>query len=168
MIFRETPLAGAYVIELEKKGDDRGFFARAFCANEFAEHGLTATISQVNTSFNHRRGTLRGLHYQEQPAPEAKLVRCVAGAIFAMVFVAIGLRMGYVSLLRDGAEPTQRVAARGGSTAVPLPPPSSLGGVREDRWGPAGAGVFPTAFGFGTRRRVTSPWPTVQRLVVTQ
>ena len=73
MRFTETAIRGAFIIDLEPHVDDRGFFARAFCANEFAEHGLTATISQVNTSFNHRRGTLRGLHYQDEPATQAWL-----------------------------------------------------------------------------------------------
>jgi dTDP-4-dehydrorhamnose 3,5-epimerase len=81
MRFIETALPGAYLIELEERGDDRGFFARTFCVREFSEHGLTTRISQCNLSFNHRRGTLRGLHYQAEPAAEAKLVRCVAGAI---------------------------------------------------------------------------------------
>jgi dTDP-4-dehydrorhamnose 3,5-epimerase len=81
MRFIETDLPGAYIIELEEKRDSRGFFARTFCVNEFSEHGLTTRISQCNLSFNYRRGTLRGLHYQAEPAAEAKLVRCIAGAI---------------------------------------------------------------------------------------
>jgi dTDP-4-dehydrorhamnose 3,5-epimerase len=80
--FTETAIRGAFIVDLEPHSDERGFFSRTFCAREFAEHGLTTTISQVNTSFNRLRGTLRGLHYQDAPAPEAKLVRCVAGAIF--------------------------------------------------------------------------------------
>ena len=82
MRFTETAIRGAFIVDLEPHADDRGFFSRTFCAREFAEHGLTTRISQVNTSFNERRGTLRGLHYQAEPAPEAKLVRCVTGAIF--------------------------------------------------------------------------------------
>lgn len=97
MRFTETAISGAFIIDLEPHVDDRGFFARAFCANEFAEHGLTATISQVNTSFNHRRGTVRGLHYQDEPAPEAKLVRCVAGAIFD---VLVDMRPGSPTYLQ--------------------------------------------------------------------
>ena len=100
MRFTETPIRGAFIIDLEPHVDDRGFFARAFCANEFADHGLTTTISQVNTSFNHRRGTLRGLHYQDEPAPEAKLVRCVAGAIFD---VLVDMRPGSPTYLQHVA-----------------------------------------------------------------
>jgi dTDP-4-dehydrorhamnose 3,5-epimerase len=95
--FTETAISGAFIIDLEPHVDDRGFFARAFCADEFGEHGLTARISQVNTSFNHRRGTLRGLHYQDEPAPEAKLVRCVAGAIFD---VLVDMRPGSPTYLQ--------------------------------------------------------------------
>jgi dTDP-4-dehydrorhamnose 3,5-epimerase len=80
--FTETEIHGAFIIDLEPHADDRGFFARTFCAREFAEHGLTTTIAQANGSFNRRRGTLRGLHYQDERAPEAKLVRCISGAIF--------------------------------------------------------------------------------------
>ncbi len=85
MRFIETELAGAYVIELEPKADDRGFFARIFCVREFAEVGLNTTIAQCNLSFNHRRGTVRGLHYQVEPTAEAKLIRCVAGAIYQVL-----------------------------------------------------------------------------------
>jgi dTDP-4-dehydrorhamnose 3,5-epimerase len=85
MIFTETPLAGAFVIELELREDERGFFARAFCANEFAEHGLQPAVAQANLSFNHAKGTLRGMHYQMAPAEEAKLVRCTAGAIYDVI-----------------------------------------------------------------------------------
>ena len=81
MRFIETEIPGAYIIDIEPRVDDRGFFARTFCTQEFAEHGLVTTFLQANTSFNHRRGTLRGMHWQDEPAPEAKLVRCVAGAI---------------------------------------------------------------------------------------
>src|SRR5262245_53196992 len=85
MRFTETKLPGAYVIELEERGDDRGFFARTYCAREFEQHGLVSRISQCNLSFNHRRGTLRGLHYQAEPTAEAKYVRCIAGAIFQVM-----------------------------------------------------------------------------------
>jgi dTDP-4-dehydrorhamnose 3,5-epimerase len=81
MRFIETALPGAYVVELEERADNRGFFARTFCVREFSELGLTTRIAQCNLSFNHRRGTLRGLHYQAEPAPEAKLIRCIAGAV---------------------------------------------------------------------------------------
>ncbi|HET8984335.1 MAG TPA: dTDP-4-dehydrorhamnose 3,5-epimerase [Trueperaceae bacterium] len=82
MIFRETPLHGAFVVELEERSDERGFFARTFCAREFAEHGLKPTVAQANVSFNHVQGTLRGMHYQVPPAAETKLIRCTRGAIF--------------------------------------------------------------------------------------
>ena len=97
MRFTETAIRGAFIVDLEPHADDRGFFSRAFCAREFAEHGMTTTISQVNTSFNHRRGTLRGLHYQDEPAPEAKLVRCVSGAIFD---VLVDMRPGSPTYLQ--------------------------------------------------------------------
>jgi dTDP-4-dehydrorhamnose 3,5-epimerase len=82
MIFTETPLAGAYLIDMTRTADERGFFARTFCAAEFAAQGLTAPVSQCSVSFNARRGTLRGLHFQVAPHDEAKLVRCTRGAIF--------------------------------------------------------------------------------------
>ena len=76
MKFLPTPLAGAYVIEPELLEDERGFFARAFCQDEFRAHGLEPVVAQCNVSFNRKRGTLRGLHYQAEPHAEAKLVRC--------------------------------------------------------------------------------------------
>lgn len=82
MLFHETPLAGAYVIELEKRGDERGFFARAFCRDEFAQAGLTTTIVQVNNSLSGDVGTLRGMHYQLPPHAETKIVRCIRGALW--------------------------------------------------------------------------------------
>jgi dTDP-4-dehydrorhamnose 3,5-epimerase len=85
MIFTETPLAGAYLIEMERRGDDRGFFARAFCAREFADHGLVTNFVQANMSLNRDAGTLRGLHFQRSPAQETKLVRCVAGALYDVI-----------------------------------------------------------------------------------
>lgn len=85
MIFRETKLPGAFVIELEKREDDRGFFARTFCREEFSAHGLNPDIAQCNVSFNKRKGTLRGMHYQTPPFAEAKLVRCTSGAIFDVI-----------------------------------------------------------------------------------
>lgn len=85
MIFRETKLAGAFVIEPEKREDERGFFARTFCREEFSAHGLNPDIAQCNVSFNKRKGTLRGMHYQAPPFAEAKLVRCTAGAIFDVI-----------------------------------------------------------------------------------
>ncbi len=85
MRFTPTPLAGAFVIELEPHGDERGFFARSFCQEEFRAHGLEPVIAQCNVSFNRRRGTLRGLHYQVAPHREAKVVRCTRGAIWDVI-----------------------------------------------------------------------------------
>lgn len=85
MIFKETKLAGAYVIELEKKMDARGYFARTWCREEFAAHGIHAEFLQSNTCLSHRCGTLRGLHYQMAPYEEIKLVRCIRGAIFDVI-----------------------------------------------------------------------------------
>ncbi len=82
MIFDETALDGVWVIEPERLEDERGFFARTWDADEFAERGLNAALVQCSISFNRARGTLRGLHYQAAPHEEAKLVRCTAGAIF--------------------------------------------------------------------------------------
>ena len=85
MIFTETKLAGAFVIELERHTDERGFFARTFCWQEFEAHGLKAEVAQCNVSFNKRKGTLRGMHYQAPPFAEAKLVRCTAGSIYDVI-----------------------------------------------------------------------------------
>jgi len=85
MRFTELEIPGAFLVELEPHADSRGFFARTFCADEFRDHGLNPRVAQVNTSFNHRRGTLRGMHYQDEPAPEAKLVRCLAGVILDVI-----------------------------------------------------------------------------------
>ncbi|HEY5753326.1 MAG TPA: dTDP-4-dehydrorhamnose 3,5-epimerase [Chthoniobacterales bacterium] len=85
MIFRETALQGAYIVDLDQKSDERGFFGRAFCAREFEQHGLNPRMVQANLSFNHARGTLRGMHYQALPAAESKLIRCVHGAIWDVI-----------------------------------------------------------------------------------
>lgn len=85
MLFTETRLAGAFVIDLERREDDRGFFARAFCRREFAEHGLEELVAQANVAYNERRGTLRGMHFQYPPAAETKLVRCVRGKILDVI-----------------------------------------------------------------------------------
>ena len=85
MKFTPLPLAGAFRIDLEPRGDSRGFFARLFCAEEFAAHGLKSVFVQSNTSFSAARGTLRGLHFQRPPAAEAKLLRCLRGAIFDVI-----------------------------------------------------------------------------------
>jgi dTDP-4-dehydrorhamnose 3,5-epimerase len=136
MRFVPTELPGAFVIEAEPYGDERGFFARTFCTREFAEHGLAAGFVQCNTSYNHRAGTIRGMHWQAQPHAEAKLVRCTAGAIFDVIvdlrpgspacgrWLAVELsaatrRMLYVpegfahgfQTLRDGAEIAYQMSA---------------------------------------------------------
>ncbi len=85
MIFTELAIKGVFLIEPEQREDERGFFARTFCVEEFSAHGLDPTIAQCNISFNRRRGTLRGLHYQAPPYAEVKLVRCTAGAVFDVV-----------------------------------------------------------------------------------
>ena len=85
MKFLPTPLAGACVIEPELLEDERGFFARSFCQNEFRAHGLNPVVAQCNVSFNRKRGTLRGLHYQAEPHADAKLVRCTRGAVWDVI-----------------------------------------------------------------------------------
>jgi dTDP-4-dehydrorhamnose 3,5-epimerase len=85
MIFTETPLKGAFVLDVERREDARGFFARSFCAREFEAHGLNPKVVQCNLSFNHKKGTLRGMHYQVAPATEPKLVRCTHGAIYDVI-----------------------------------------------------------------------------------
>jgi dTDP-4-dehydrorhamnose 3,5-epimerase len=91
VIFVSTRLPGAFVIEPERHDDQRGFFARTWCAREFEEHGLTSRLVQCSISFNKRKGTLRGMHYQAMPYLEAKLVRCTMGAIYDVI---IDLRSG--------------------------------------------------------------------------
>ncbi len=85
MIFRETKLQGAYIIEPEPLTDERGFFARTWSAKEFAAYGMNPEMAQCNSSFNKQRGTLRGMHYQLPPHAEAKVVRCTAGAIYDVI-----------------------------------------------------------------------------------
>ena len=85
MIFTETPLAGAFLIDVERRVDERGFFARAWCEDEFAAHGILAPPRQANLSSNPQRGTLRGMHYQLPPHEETKLVRCTRGALFDVI-----------------------------------------------------------------------------------
>jgi dTDP-4-dehydrorhamnose 3,5-epimerase len=100
MIFTATKLAGAYVIEPELIADDRGFFARSWCTKEFVAQGLNPQLVQCNISFNRRRGTLRGMHYQASPYGECKLVRCTAGSIYDVI----------IDLRPDSATYTQWVA----------------------------------------------------------
>jgi dTDP-4-dehydrorhamnose 3,5-epimerase len=85
MIFTETKLRGAFIIDIERREDSRGFFARVFCQHEFAAHGLKPTIAQANVAYNRKRGTLRGMHFQFPPAAETKLVRCTRGAILDII-----------------------------------------------------------------------------------
>ena len=85
MIFNETSLPGAFLIELEPHRDERGFFARTFCRREFEARGLNAEVRQCNVSFNGQAGTVRGMHFLKPPAQEAKLVRCVRGAIHDVI-----------------------------------------------------------------------------------
>ncbi len=85
MIFTETALKGAFVVEIKKLEDDRGFFGRSWCANEMKDHGLSANVCQANTSFSVKKGTLRGMHYQINPYQESKLVRCTRGSILDVI-----------------------------------------------------------------------------------
>jgi dTDP-4-dehydrorhamnose 3,5-epimerase len=85
VIFTETKLAGAFILDLERREDDRGFFARTFCQHEFEEHGLKPVIAQANVAFNRYKGTLRGMHFQFPPAAETKLVRATRGAILDII-----------------------------------------------------------------------------------
>jgi dTDP-4-dehydrorhamnose 3,5-epimerase len=85
MIFTETRLKGAFIIDLERREDERGFFARTFCQNEFSACGLKPVIAQTNIASNLRKGTLRGLHFQYPPKAETKLVRCTRGAIVDII-----------------------------------------------------------------------------------
>jgi dTDP-4-dehydrorhamnose 3,5-epimerase len=91
VIFTETELPGAFVIDLERREDERGFFARSWCANEYAEHGLKTDLVQANVSFNPRQWTLRGMHFQRAPHAEVKVVRATRGAIYDAI---IDLREG--------------------------------------------------------------------------
>jgi dTDP-4-dehydrorhamnose 3,5-epimerase len=91
VIFTETGMAGVYLIDIEPQADERGFFARAWCQDELAQHGLESRLSQFNMSGNVRRGTLRGMHYQVAPYEEVKILRCVSGAVWDAV---VDLREG--------------------------------------------------------------------------
>lgn len=91
MIFRETPLAGAFVVSPEPVHDERGYFARTWCRREFDQHGLTPRWAQCNISFNPKAGTLRGMHFQAAPHAEAKMIRCTTGSVYDVI---IDLRPG--------------------------------------------------------------------------
>jgi dTDP-4-dehydrorhamnose 3,5-epimerase len=98
--FVPTPLAGAFIVEPEPLADDRGVFARTFCAREFEDHGLVTTFVQCSTSWNARKGTVRGMHFQVAPACEVKLVRCTAGSL---VDVIVDLRSDSPTYLQHAA-----------------------------------------------------------------
>jgi len=100
VLFRETKLPGAFVIDLQKHEDERGFFARSWCRKEFEAHGLDPRTVQCNVSFNKVKGTLRGMHYQVAPYAEAKLVRCTRGAIYDVI----------IDLRRESASYKQHVS----------------------------------------------------------
>ena len=149
MIFEETKLAGALLVDIERREDERGFFARTWCADEFADHGLVNTFVQANVSWNAAKGTLRGMHFQHPPHAETKLVRCTRGAIYDVIvdlrgdsetfkqwlgveltadnrralFVPEGFAHGYQTLLPDSEVIYQVSAAYA---------PAAEGGVRWD------------------------------------
>jgi len=100
VIFTETPLEGAFVIEPELLEDARGFFARTWCERDFAARGLVTQIAQCSTSFNKKKGTLRGLHYQAPPFAETKIVRCILGSMFDVI---VDLRAGSATFTRHFA-----------------------------------------------------------------
>jgi len=95
--FTPTPLSGAFVIDIEPIADERGYFARTWCTREMASHGLCTDVVQCNVSFNRRRGTLRGMHFQAAPHGETKIVRCIRGAIFDVI---VDLRPGSPTVRR--------------------------------------------------------------------
>jgi dTDP-4-dehydrorhamnose 3,5-epimerase len=97
MKFLETGLEGAFIIDPDLIGDERGFFARSFCRREFESRGLSPNVAQCNISFNRRRGTLRGMHYQVAPHEEARLVRCTRGSVYDVI---VDLRPNSPTLLR--------------------------------------------------------------------
>jgi dTDP-4-dehydrorhamnose 3,5-epimerase len=100
MIFTETALPGAFIVDLEPHADSRGFFARAFCRKEFEAHGLKPAIAQANVAFNHKRGTLRGMHFQFPPSAETKVVRATRGGILDII---VDLRPESATYLRHVA-----------------------------------------------------------------
>lgn len=85
MIFTETKLKGAYLVEIDKLKDDRGFYARSWCKKEMSEYGLNTDVVQINTSVSIQKGTLRGLHFQKKPYGETKMIRCVRGAVYDVI-----------------------------------------------------------------------------------
>ncbi|HEY8176279.1 MAG TPA: dTDP-4-dehydrorhamnose 3,5-epimerase family protein [Gemmatimonadaceae bacterium] len=115
MIFSPTEVDGAYVVEIEPQRDVRGFFARTWCRREFEEHGLKGELAQCSMSYNARRGTLRGMHWQAAPSEEAKLVRCTSGAVHDVI---IDLRPDSPSFLKHAAV----VLTQGDRRALYVPP----------------------------------------------
>src|ERR1700742_1152212 len=101
MRFSPTPIAGAWLIEADRHEDERGWFGRTFCAREFESHGLDATVAQTSASWNRRRGTVRGMHWQAPPSEEAKLVRVTRGAICDVIVDLRTLRSFGVELSAD-------------------------------------------------------------------
>lgn len=85
MIFTETKLKGAFLVEIKKLEDERGFFGRAWCQKEFEEHGINTTIRQINTSASVKKGTIRGMHYQIDPYQESKFIRCTRGSVYDVI-----------------------------------------------------------------------------------
>jgi dTDP-4-dehydrorhamnose 3,5-epimerase len=85
LIFTETKLKGAFILDVKRLEDERGFFGRSWCKKEMQEHGLNSNVVQANVSFNHKRGTLRGMHFQFSPYQETKLVRCTKGALYDVI-----------------------------------------------------------------------------------
>jgi len=110
MIFTPTVLAGAYLVDLERREDERGFFARAFCQREFEERGLRPVIAQANIGFNRRRGTIRGMHFSYPPSAETKLVRCTRGSI---VDIIVDLRPESATYLQHVAVELSALNGRG-------------------------------------------------------
>ncbi len=105
MLIQSTPLDGAALIDLKRLEDDRGFFARSFCRQEFLDAGLEPLVEQANISFNHKAGTLRGMHFQFSPHQETKLVRCIRGAIYDVI---VDLRPDSATFMQHfGAELTE-------------------------------------------------------------
>jgi dTDP-4-dehydrorhamnose 3,5-epimerase len=116
MLFTETKLKGAFIIDLQKLEDERGFFARSWCQREFEAHGLNPQLVQCNISFSLKKGTLRGMHYQAKPFEEAKLVRCVRGSIYDVI----------IDIRPDSPTYCQWIAVELSSPRFHLPSPISL------------------------------------------
>jgi dTDP-4-dehydrorhamnose 3,5-epimerase len=182
MLFYETNLPGAYLIEIERREDERGFFARSWCQREFTKHGLNPQLVQCNVSFNHRKGTLRGMHFQAAPNAEVKIVRCTAGAIYdvmidlrpdsptfkqyfgaeltpenhRMLYIPEGFAHGYITLF-DNTEIVYQVSQ--------FYAPEAARGVRWDD--PAFGIIWPLAVEVISERDATYPdfLVTVQPLI---